>query len=236
MDKLLTQESIRLNVENLKKTYFMGENSIEALKGISFEVKNGEFVSITGTSGSGKSTLMHLLGCLDVPTEGNYFIDGENVATMNRNELAFIRNQKIGFIFQKFHLLPDLNATDNVALPQLYAKQSEEIAQQKAREALKIVQLDHRANHYPFQLSGGQQQRVAIARALINNPSILLADEPTGNLDSETGEAIMNIFKTLNKERKTTIIIVTHEPEIAHQTSRIIDLRDGKIVSDKQIA
>ena len=236
MDKLLTQESIRLNVEKLKKTYFMGENNIEALKGISFEVKNGEFVSITGTSGSGKSTLMHLLGCLDVPTEGNYFIDGENVATMNRNELAFIRNQKIGFIFQKFHLLPDLNATDNVALPQLYAKQSEEIAQQKAREALKIVQLDHRADHYPFQLSGGQQQRVAIARALINNPSILLADEPTGNLDSETGEAIMNIFKTLNKERKTTIIIVTHEPEIAHQTSRIIDLRDGKIVSDKRTA
>ncbi len=236
MDKLLTQESIRLNIENLKKTYFMGENSIEALKGISFEVKNGEFVAITGTSGSGKSTLMHLLGCLDVPTEGNYFIDGENVATMNRNELAFIRNQKIGFIFQKFHLLPDLHATDNVALPQLYAKQSEEIAQQKAREALKIVQLDHRADHYPFQLSGGQQQRVAIARALINNPSIILADEPTGNLDSETGEAIMNIFKTLNKERKTTIIIVTHEPEIAHQTSRIIDLRDGKIVSDKKIA
>ncbi len=236
MDNLLTQESIRLNLEDLKKTYRMGENNIEALKGISFEVKNGEFVAITGTSGSGKSTLMHLLGCLDVPTEGNYFIDGENVATMNRNELAFIRNQKIGFIFQKFHLLPDLNATDNVALPQLYAKESEEVAQEKAREALKIVQLDHRADHYPFQLSGGQQQRVAIARALINNPSILLADEPTGNLDSETGDAIMQIFKTLNQERKTTIIIVTHEPEIAQQTSRIIDLRDGKIVSDKRIA
>lgn len=235
MDKNLFQESVRLHADNLKKDYVMGDTVIEALKGVSFEVKNGEFIAITGTSGSGKSTLMHLLGCLDVPTSGNYFIDGENVATMNRNELAWIRNQKIGFIFQKFHLLPDLNATDNVALPQLYAKVPEEEARKKALEKLAIVQLDKRFDHFPFQLSGGQQQRVAIARALINNPSILLADEPTGNLDSATGEAIMEIFKNLNQTLKTTIILVTHEPEIAQQASRIIDLRDGLLKSDTNL-
>lgn len=232
MDKTIFQESVRLHAQDLKKSYTMGDNTIEALKGLSFEIKNGEFVAITGTSGSGKSTLMHLLGCLDVPTSGNYFIDGENVATMTRNELAWIRNQKIGFIFQKFHLLPDLNATDNVALPQLYAKISEDVARKKAIEKLEIVKLDHRFDHFPFQLSGGQQQRVAIARALINDPSILLADEPTGNLDSATGDAIMEIFRTLNQTLKTTIILVTHEPEIAQQASRIIDLRDGLLKSD----
>jgi len=235
MNNLLTKESIRLYTDNLKKTYIMGENRIEALKGISFEVKNGEFIAITGTSGSGKSTLMHLLGCLDVPTSGDYFIDGENVATMNRNELATIRNRKIGFIFQKFHLLADLNAIDNVALPQLYAKKAESEARDKALQTLKIVQLENRADHFPFQLSGGQQQRVAIARALINDPTILLADEPTGNLDTTTGEAIMNIFRRLNRERKTTIILVTHEPEIAAQADRVIDLRDGTIKSDNRI-
>lgn len=235
MDKNLFQESVRLHADNLKKDYVMGDTVIEALKGVSFEVKNGEFIAITGTSGSGKSTLMHLLGCLDVPTSGNYFIDGENVATMNRNELAWIRNQKIGFIFQKFHLLPDLDATDNVALPQLYAKVPEEEARKKALEKLAIVQLDKRFDHFPFQLSGGQQQRVAIARALINNPSILLADEPTGNLDSATGEAIMEIFKNLNQTLKTTIILVTHEPEIAQQASRIVDLRDGLLKSDTNL-
>ncbi|PCI74096.1 macrolide ABC transporter ATP-binding protein [Candidatus Dependentiae bacterium] len=235
MNNLLTKESIRLYTDNLKKTYIMGENRIEALKGISFEVKNGEFIAITGTSGSGKSTLMHLLGCLDVPTSGDYFIDGENVATMNRNELATIRNRKIGFIFQKFHLLADLNAIDNVALPQLYAKKAETEAREKALQTLKIVQLENRADHFPFQLSGGQQQRVAIARALINDPTILLADEPTGNLDTTTGEAIMNIFRRLNRERKTTIILVTHEPEIAAQADRVIDLRDGTIKSDNRI-
>jgi putative ABC transport system ATP-binding protein len=235
VDKNLFQESVRLHADNLKKDYVMGDTVIEALKGVSFEVKNGEFIAITGTSGSGKSTLMHLLGCLDVPTSGNYFIDGENVATMNRNELAWIRNQKIGFIFQKFHLLPDLDATDNVALPQLYAKVPEEEARKKALEKLAIVQLDKRFDHFPFQLSGGQQQRVAIARALINNPSILLADEPTGNLDSATGEAIMEIFKNLNQTLKTTIILVTHEPEIAQQASRIVDLRDGLLKSDTNL-
>jgi putative ABC transport system ATP-binding protein len=229
----MTTSAIRLRTENLTKTYVMGENSLQALKGISFEVAPGEFVAITGTSGSGKSTLMHLLGCLDVPTTGNYFIDGENVARMNRNELAHVRNQKIGFVFQKFHLLPDLTATDNVALPQLYAGESESDARARAIEKLGIVQLDQRADHYPYQLSGGQQQRVAIARALINNPSILLADEPTGNLDTETGIAIMDIFKRLNSESKTTIILVTHEPDVAQQAHRIIDLRDGLIKSDQ---
>lgn len=229
----MSTSAIRLRTENLTKTYTMGENSLQALKGISFEVSAGEFVAITGTSGSGKSTLMHLLGCLDVPTTGNYFVDGENVAGMNRNELAHVRNQKIGFVFQKFHLLPDLTATDNVALPQLYAGESESDARTRALEKLTIVQLDQRADHYPYQLSGGQQQRVAIARALINNPSILLADEPTGNLDTETGIAIMDIFKKLNAESKTTIILVTHEPDIAQQAHRIIDLRDGLIKSDQ---
>ena len=236
MNNLLTNESIRLHADNLKKTYIIGGNRIEALKGVSFEVKTGEFIAITGTSGSGKSTLMHLLGCLDVPTSGDYFIDGENVATMNRDELAAIRNQKIGFIFQKFHLLPDLNAIDNVALPQLYAEKPEVEAQKKAIQALESVQLGSRIDHFPFQLSGGQQQRVAIARSLINDPTLLLADEPTGNLDSETGEAIMKIFKKLNKEKQTTIIIVTHEPEIAEQADRIIDLRDGLIKSDTKIS
>lgn len=228
----MTTPAIRLRTEDVTKTYVMGENSLQALKGISFEVASGEFVAITGTSGSGKSTLMHLLGCLDVPTTGNYFIDGENVAHMNRNELAHVRNQKIGFVFQKFHLLPDLTATDNVALPQLYAGETEANARTRALEKLAIVQLDQRADHYPYQLSGGQQQRVAIARALINNPSILLADEPTGNLDTETGVAIMDIFKKLNAESHTTIILVTHEPDIAQQAHRIIDLRDGIIKSD----
>ncbi|MBL4587862.1 ABC transporter ATP-binding protein [Candidatus Babeliales bacterium] len=236
MNNLLTNESIRLHADNLKITYIIGGNRIEALKGVSFEVKTGEFIAITGTSGSGKSTLMHLLGCLDVPTSGDYFIDGENVATMNRDELAAIRNQKIGFIFQKFHLLPDLNAIDNVALPQLYAEKPEVEAQKKAIQALESVQLGSRIDHFPFQLSGGQQQRVAIARSLINDPTLLLADEPTGNLDSETGEAIMKIFKKLNKEKQTTIIIVTHEPEIAEQADRIIDLRDGLIKSDTKIS
>lgn len=222
-----------LVAKDLTKKFKMGETIVDALKGVTLSVQKGEFVAITGQSGSGKSTLMNLLGCLDIPTSGEYFIDGENVAHMSRDELAIIRNKKIGFVFQKFHLLPSLSSMDNVSLPALYAGIKEEDARKLAIEKLKIVELEHRLDHYPFQLSGGQQQRVAIARALINNPSILLADEPTGNLDSETGQAIMKLFADLNKNKNVTIILVTHEPDIAAHARRVISLMDGKIVSDK---
>lgn len=225
-----------IDIRDLIKVYKMGENELMALKGVTLSIEEGEFVAITGFSGSGKSTLMHLLGCLDTPTEGEYFIDGVQVTQATRNELAKIRNQKIGFVFQKFHLLPDLTALDNVALPMLYAGSSEEQARKRAAQLLTDVNLENRIDHYPYQLSGGQQQRVAIARSLINNPSIILADEPTGNLDSETGEVIMEMFRKLNEEKKVTIIIVTHEPSIASKTRRIIELIDGKIKSDKPVS
>jgi putative ABC transport system ATP-binding protein len=218
--------------KNLTRVFQMGETTVTALKNVSVEVEAGELIAITGQSGSGKSTLMNLLGCLDTPTSGDYEIDGENVAHMTHDELAKVRNQKIGFVFQKFHLLPDLTALDNVALPALYAGEREEQARQNAKKALTIVELEHRLDHFPYQLSGGQQQRVAIARALINGPSILLADEPTGNLDTETGNAIINLFKQLNEVKKVTIIMVTHEPDIAQHAKRTITLRDGIIVSD----
>lgn len=224
-----------LDAKKLVKIYTMGETSLTVLKGIDVSVSKGEFIAITGQSGSGKTTLMHLLGCLDIPNSGEYFIDGVNVAQASRDELSAIRNSKIGFVFQKFNLLPDLTAQDNVALPQLYAGVSEMQAREKAAEFLKIVELDHRIDHYPFQLSGGQQQRVAIARALVNNPSIILADEPTGNLDSATGEVIMDLFRQLNEERKVTIVLVTHEPYIAEKTKRIVELKDGNIISDRTL-
>lgn len=223
-----------LEAKNLKKIYKIGEAELPVLKGIDLTIQKGELVAITGASGSGKSTLMHLLGCLDIPTEGEYFIEEKKVSNASKDELAKIRNQKIGFIFQKFHLLPDLTSLENVALPQIYAGSSEQEAQQKAHERLKQVDLENRMHHYPYQLSGGQQQRVAIARALVNNPTILLADEPTGNLDSITGDLIMNMFIKLNHEQGVTIIIVTHETKIATKTKRIIELVDGKIISDKK--
>ena len=221
-----------LEAKNLVKKFQMGETEVVALRGVDLSVEAGEFLAISGQSGSGKSTLMNLIGCLDVPTEGKYFIDGQNVAHMSRDELATIRNKKIGFVFQKFHLLPDLTAVDNVALPALYSGTKEEDARKLAREKLKIVELEHRYDHFPFQLSGGQQQRVAIARSLINNPSIILADEPTGNLDTATGHAIIDLFKNLNLKNNVTIIMVTHEPDIAAHANRVITLIDGKIVSD----
>ena len=224
----------KLLVKNLTKIYKMGETKVIALNKINLEIKTGEFVAITGTSGSGKSTLMHLLGCLDVATSGDYFLDNNNVSLLSKNELSKIRNKKIGFVFQKFHLLPQLTTIDNIALPQLYAGISEEIAKNKALELLKMVDLLNRKNHYPYQLSGGQQQRIAVARSLINNPSLILADEPTGNLDSATGNNILELFKKLNIEKKVTIIIVTHESDVAQKTKRIIKLFDGKITSDKK--
>jgi putative ABC transport system ATP-binding protein len=223
-----------IEAKNLVKIFQMGEAKVAALDGVDVSIEPGEFVAIIGPSGSGKSTLMNLLGCLDTPTGGEYFIDGQNVAHMDRDELAKVRNKKIGFVFQKFHLLPDLTALDNVALPALYAGVKEKEAKKLAYEKLKIVELSDRTHHFPYQLSGGQQQRVAIARSLINNPRMLFADEPTGNLDSKTGLAIMQLFKQLNEQEKVTVIMVTHEPEIARQAMRIITIRDGKIISDKR--
>ncbi len=227
---------ITIEAKDLVKIYKMGEMEVKALNGINLQIEEGEFVAITGTSGSGKSTLMHLIGCLDIPTSGDFLIDGKNIINMTKNELAKIRNAKIGFVFQKFYLLSDLNAIDNVALPMLYAGQPESVARKKAQEILEMVELQDRGHHYPYQLSGGQQQRVAIARALINNPSLVLADEPTGNLDTTTGNSILDLFTKLNNEKKVTVVIVTHEPDIAKKTKRIIELLDGKILSDKKIA
>lgn len=223
-----------LEANKLTKTYIMGDSQLIALEEVSFSIDEGDFVAITGTSGSGKSTLMHLMGCLDTPTSGTYTIDGMNSSQASRDELAIIRNKKIGFVFQKFHLLPDLTTIDNVALPRLYAGDSEANAHLEAKKLLGLVELAQRMEHYPYQLSGGQQQRVAIARALINNPSIILADEPTGNLDTQTGNTIIELFKKLNAEKNVTIIIVTHEPNIAAKARRTIELRDGAIVNDKR--
>lgn len=223
-----------LEMKNITKSFRMGDSTIEILKGISFSVEPKDYLSITGPSGSGKSTLMHLVGCLDTPTSGTYTIEGEDVSHMSSDQLARIRNKHIGFVFQKFHLLPDLRAIDNVALPQLYAGNNESEAQKEARKMLEMVGLEDRVTYYPNQLSGGQQQRVAIARALVNNPDIILADEPTGNLDTVTGASIMNIFEHLNKEHGVTIVIVTHDLELAQKMNRIIKLRDGLIVEDKK--
>jgi putative ABC transport system ATP-binding protein len=223
-----------LEARNLIKIYKMGENEVTALKGVSLTIEKGEFIAITGFSGSGKSTLMHVLGCLDVSTDGHYIIDGVDVSKATRDELAHIRNQKIGFVFQKFYLLPDLTALDNVALPRLYSGVAEEQARKEAKKLLELVNLGNRLDHYPYQLSGGQQQRVAIARALINKPVLILADEPTGNLDSATGDIILELFKQLNEQQQVTIILVTHEPYVASKTKRVIELVDGKIVQDKR--
>jgi len=211
----------------------MGQSEVTALKDVNLAINAGEFVAITGFSGSGKSTLMHLLGCLDIPTSGDYILDGTDVSQATRDELAHIRNKKIGFVFQKFHLLPDLTALDNVALPRIFAGVKEHQARIDAAHFLELVNLSDRMTHYPYQLSGGQQQRVAIARALVNKPCLIFGDEPTGNLDVATGNVIMDILKKINEQNNTTIIIVTHEPSIAAKTKRVIELIDGKIISDK---
>ena len=215
-----------IEVRDLTKTYKMGEVEVQALRGVSFTIRRGEVVSIMGPSGSGKSTIMNTLGCLDRPTSGEYFLDGESVAQMSDDQLASVRNRKVGFVFQSFNLLSRQTATFNVELPLRYAGLMEG-RRARAEEALRAVGLEQRMTHRPTELSGGQQQRVAIARAIVNDPAIIMADEPTGNLDSKVGKEIMSLLLNLNKDRGTTLIIVTHDPNIADQTQRVIRLRDG---------
>lgn len=216
---------------DLWKTYVMGDEEIHALRGVSVQIERGEYVAIMGPSGSGKSTLMNLIGCLDTPSKGSYLLNGKQVSQMNDNELARIRNQEIGFVFQTFNLLPRATALRNVELPLVYAGMSAKDREQRAKEALEKVELTHRMNHRPNELSGGQRQRVAIARALVNNPSILLADEPTGNLDSKTGIEIMAVFERLHAAGNT-IVLVTHEADVAAYAHRTIQIRDGQVEND----
>jgi putative ABC transport system ATP-binding protein len=225
-----------ISIRNLVKTYVVGEVQVRALRGISLDVNAGEFLAVTGPSGSGKSTLMHILGCLDRPTSGQYILDGQDVSHMSKDQLAEVRNKRIGFVFQGFNLLSRTTALDNVELPLLYGSKLKGSERRRlAMEALEAVGLSQRADHHPNQLSGGQQQRVAIARALITNPSILLADEPTGNLDTRTSVEVMGIFQRLNLERQITVLVITHEHDIAEYGSRIIACRDGQIVSDRPV-
>jgi len=221
-----------IHIEHLTKTYTLGEVEVHALRGVSCSVRPGEFVAIMGASGSGKSTFMNILGCLDKPTKGSYVLEDIDVSKLSRDELAHIRNQKIGFVFQGFNLLSRTSAIENVELPLLYSDVSNKDRHQRAVTALEMVGLGERIHHYPNQLSGGQQQRVAIARALVNRPSIVLADEPTGNLDSRTSVEVMGIFQQLNT-KGITIILVTHEPDIAQFAKRHVVFRDGRIKSDK---
>lgn len=215
-----------IEARDLTKTYKMGEFDVEALGGVSFKIKRGEIVAIMGPSGSGKSTLMNTLGCLDRPSSGEYILDGESVADMDDDQLASVRNRKVGFVFQSFNLLARLTAIGNVELPLRYAGLAEG-RRERAMASLEAVGLGDRMKHRPSELSGGQQQRVAVARALVNDPAIVMADEPTGNLDSRVGTEIMNLLLSLNRERGTTLIIITHDPRIAEQTQRVISLRDG---------
>jgi len=223
-----------INISDLIKIYKQGELEVKALNGINLIIADKEFTSIMGASGSGKSTMMNILGCLDRPTSGTYRLEETDVSQLRDDKLAAIRNKKIGFVFQSFNLLPKLNALENVELPMVYAGESSARRHKKAVEALDKVGLSDRVKHKPNELSGGQRQRVAIARALVNDPSLLLADEPTGNLDSQAGDEIMGIFKGLN-DGGATIVIVTHEPDIARQTKRIVSFRDGCIISDNLV-
>lgn len=221
-----------IEIKDLRKKYIMGEMEVEALRGVNLNIKANEFVSIMGPSGSGKSTLMNILGCLDTPTSGEYLFDSIDISSRTDDELSAIRNKKIGFIFQTFNLLPKLDALQNVELPLMYSGVEKKERKELAKKALTRLGLEGRMNHKPNELSGGQRQRVAIARALVTNPEIILADEPTGNLDTKTGEEIMEIFRELHKEGNT-IILITHEPEIAEQANRGIIIRDGLITKDE---
>jgi putative ABC transport system ATP-binding protein len=224
-----------IEIENLTKVYRLGEGEVRALDGVSLRIEKGEMSAIMGPSGSGKSTLMAILGCLDVPTSGTYRLDGVNVESLSDNQLADVRSHKIGFVFQQFNLLARTSALDNVMLPLTYGGVQGRERRERAEEALRIVGLGDRMNHRPNELSGGQQQRVAIARSLVNNPAILLADEPTGNLDSKTGTEIMRLFQRLHRELGLTVIYVTHDPFIARHTERVIRLADGQIAGDEKI-
>ena len=230
-----TEKTATIRLDGVHKTYDLGEFQVHALRGVSMEIHSGEFVAVMGASGSGKSTLMNILGCLDKPTRGHYFLDGKDVSGLTKAELAKIRNHKIGFVFQQFNLLARTSALENVELPTIYAGVRIEERAKRAREALNRVGLSDRAGHFPSQLSGGQQQRVAIARALVNDPSLLLADEPTGNLDSRTSVEIMDIFQSLNEQHGLTVVIVTHEPDIAQYSKRALEFRDGKMKKDVAI-
>ena len=224
-----------IEVKDLRKVFKNGEIEVEALKGVSYTIKDGEFVAIMGPSGSGKSTMMHLLGCLDQATSGKYLLADTDVGELDDNELAIIRNEKVGFVFQQFNLLARTSIRKNVEVPMIYRGVSRKERKRRAEEMLTKVGLEHRMDHNPNEISGGQKQRVAIARALVNNPDLILADEPTGNLDTKTGDEIMGLFQELN-DQGHTIVIVTHEPPIAEQAKRIINLRDGLISSDEVIA
>jgi putative ABC transport system ATP-binding protein len=222
-----------ISVKNLVKTYVVGEVEVRALRGVNLDVERGEFLAVTGPSGSGKSTFMHIAGCLDRPTSGQYFLDGDDVSRMSKDQLAAVRNKKIGFVFQGFNLLSRTSALDNVELPLLYQGGLKGPERHKrAMDVLSQVGLGNRTDHHPNQLSGGQQQRVAIARALINTPSILLADEPTGNLDTRTSIEVMDIFQKLNRETGITVLLITHEMDIAEYGTRIVTFRDGQVVKD----
>jgi putative ABC transport system ATP-binding protein len=223
-----------ISLQDVKKIYELGDNSVHALSGVSLNIEAGEFVTITGASGSGKSTMMHILGCLDRPTAGRYLLNGKDVSNLPKEELAAIRNKQIGFVFQGFNLLPRTTAAENVEVPLLYSRPPMSTSERKSRalEALESLGLSDRAEHHPSQLSGGQQQRVAIARALVNKPSLILADEPTGNLDSKTSIEVMRLLQDLRERSGITIILITHEAEIAAYGTRIISVKDGLIVSD----
>jgi putative ABC transport system ATP-binding protein len=228
-----TKSLIQLN--HVHKIYQMGDIEIHALRGINLQIERGEFVAIMGASGSGKSTTMNILGCLDKPTRGHYYLDGQDVSTLTKDELADIRNRKIGFVFQGFNLLSRTSAMENVELPMLYLGLKTQERVKRATEALEIVGLSHRMHNMPNQLSGGQQQRVAIARSLVNHPAIILADEPTGNLDSRTSIEVMDVFQRLNEERGITIALVTHEPDIAQYARRVVVFKDGRIKRDERV-